>query len=102
MIYVHFIGYNNKSDKLLIHAGIIKNFTIISNSLVLELKRSQVDPKAKKGDKLSGFEWTWTKNINDITNYHEVITFLKTLNLGAAHAKIIDNITKEDNQASLF
>ncbi len=102
MIVVHFIGDNNKPDQLEIHAGIIKNFTFLSNSLVIEFKRSDKTLAAKKGIAPGFTAWIWTKNVNDIINYKDVMAYLKALDLGEGHKAVINKIENNNTQQSLF
>lgn len=85
-----------------IHAGIIKNFSFLSNSLVIEFKRSEKTLSGKKAMAPGFTDWTWTKNVNDITNYKDVMFFLKSLDLGAGHKAIINKIENDNTQQSLF
>lgn len=92
-----------------IHAGIIKQFGFIGNSLMIEFKRSiklLATKRIKNTDKkkVDVFtNWTWTKNVNDIINYDQVMAFLKSLDL--TNSTPIEQPLKTDNkdiQQSLF
>lgn len=101
MMHIHFLGVNNKPDRLEIHQGIVKNYTILGSSLVIEFKRSDKTLAAKKTLAKDLVTWTWTKNINDISNYSAVMAFLKSLNLGNED-KIIAPKPIDNTQQTLF
>lgn len=70
---------------------------------MIEFKRSEKTGviKGKKPVAESFMNWIWTKNVNDILNFKEVMAFLKSLDLHSNPAKTII-IQQEDNQQTLF
>ncbi len=107
MIKLKFIGADNKPEEMEIHPGIIKSYTFLSNSLVIEFKRSEktlgLNKKSQKPVSKDFIAWTWTKNVNDILNYSEVVLYLKSLKLDGTGKITIEPIIENLNtQHSLF
>jgi hypothetical protein len=81
MTNIKYTGANGKIVKINIHAAIVKDYKILDNSLIIEFKRSSVTLASKKTLAKDLVTWTWSKNVNEILNFGEVMTFLKSLPL---------------------
>ncbi len=101
MIYLSYFGLYGKTVKILLQAAIIKKWTIINNTVVIEFKTASPGTDKVKG-KAPSYEWTFQKSIDAVINWHDIKKFLENMHKDLPTPGAVKTETPAPDQQSLF